>query len=145
VIALLRLFSYTNDSSHRAKAEQTLEVFAGSASKFGMFAATYGLAVTHFTHPHTQVIVIGHDELANQLSHAALAPLDLNKAVLRMHDSDAVPQNLPPALAETVPNLPALHEGKSFAVVCSRFTCQPPVFDAAQLEQMLKSVSRPAA
>jgi hypothetical protein len=65
--------------------------------------------------------------------------------VLRLPASEAVPQNLPPALAETIPNLPALREAKSFAVICSGFTCQPPVFDVAQLEQTLRSSSRPAA
>jgi len=144
-IALLRLHSYTNDRAHREKAEQTLEVFAGSAPQFGMFGATYGLAVMHFTHPHTQVVVIGQDELAEQLCRAALGPLCLTKAVLRLPASEAVPQNLPPALAETIPKLPALREAKSFAVICSGFTCQPPVFDVAQLEQTLRSSSRPAA
>jgi len=144
-IALLRLHSYTNDPAHRDKAEQTLEVFAGSAPQFGMFAATYGLAVMHFTQPHTQVVIVGQDELADRLYRAALRPLVLNKAVLRLPPSEAVPENLPPALAETIPNLPALREGKSFAVICSGFTCQPPVFDVAQLEQKLRSSSRPAA
>ncbi len=144
-IALLRLHSYTNDPAHREKAEQTLEVFAGSAPQFGMFGATYGLAVMHFTQPHTQVVIIGQDDLADQLCRAALGPLSLNKAVLHLPASEAVPQNLPPALAETIPNLSALHEGKSFAVVCSGFTCQPPVFDVAQLKQTLRSSSRPAA
>jgi hypothetical protein len=58
-------------------------------------------------------------------------------AVLRLDVDKAVAQNLPPALAETIPNLPALGEGRSFAVVCSGFACQPPIFDARELARAL--------
>src|SRR5450755_2010446 len=43
-IALLRLHAYTNDDSYRDKAEQTIEVLGGLADKYGIFAATYGIA-----------------------------------------------------------------------------------------------------
>ena len=144
-IALLRLHAYTNDSSYREKAEQALEVFAGVAGQHGIFAATYGLAVMHFSQPHTQVMVIGQDEAAERLCRAAVRPLTTNTAVLRMSPSSVVPQNLPPALAETLPNLPALREGRSFAVVCSGFTCQPPLLDEMELRRLLGSRARPAA
>jgi uncharacterized protein len=144
-IALLRLHGYTNEAEYRDKAEQTLEVFAGVAGQHGMFAATYGLAVMHFSHPHTQVVVIGQDEAAGRLFRAARRPLELSMAVLRLPANGAVAQNLPPALAETIPNLPALREERSFAVVCSGFACHPPVFDAEELGRMLGSRARPAA
>jgi len=72
-------------------------------------------------------------------------PLRFGTAVLRLDAGKAVAQNLPPALAETIPNLPALGEGRSFAVVCSAFACQPPVFDAADLARALGARARPAA
>jgi uncharacterized protein YyaL (SSP411 family) len=144
-IALLRLHVYTNDSSYRTKAEQTLEVFAGGAEKYGMFAATYALAVSHFTQPHTQVVIVGQDDVADQLCRDALHPFSLNKAVLRISAAAAVAQNLPPALAETIPNLPALRENRSFAVICSGFTCQAPIFEPAELSHQLDATSRPAA
>ena len=144
-IALSRLYAYTNDASYRDKAEQTLEVFAGVAAQHGIFAATYGLAVMHLSNPHTQVVVVGQDDAAEQLFRAAVRPLSLNTAILRMAASAVVAQNLPPALAETLPNLPALREGRSFAVVCSGFACQPPVFDEADLMRLLESRVRPAA
>jgi hypothetical protein len=84
------------------------------------------------------VVVIGQDESARQLYRASLAAPSLNQAVLCLPASDAVPQNLPPALAQTIPNLPALKEERSFAVICSGFTCQPPIFDAATLGQRLQ-------
>jgi uncharacterized protein YyaL (SSP411 family) len=154
-IALLRLHGYANDASdddasYRDKAEQTLQVYAGVAGQHGIFAATYGLAVMHFSQPHTQVVVVGNDDLAGELYRAAVRPLGLSMAVLRLDADKAVAQNLPPSLAETIPNLPALgggrsFDGRSFAVVCSGFACQPPIFDARELARTLGSQARPAA
>jgi len=144
-IALLRLHAYTNESSYRDQAERTLAVFAGGADKYGMFAATYALAVVHCTQPHTQVVIVGHDQVADRLYRAALQAVALTKTVLRFSPDAVVAQNLPPGLAETIPKLPALLEGRSFAVVCSGSTCQAPVFDPAELGQQLQAVARPAA
>ena len=154
-IALLRLYGYANDASdndasYREKAEQTLEVYAGVAGQHGIFAATYGLAVVHFIQPHTQVVVVGKDDAAAELYRAAVRPLGLSTAVLRLDADKAVAQNLPPALAETIPNLPQFgggraFDGRSFAVVCSGFACQPPIFDAEELARSLASQARPAA
>lgn len=58
-IALLRLRHYTGDEGYRDKAEQTLEVFAGVAEQFGIFAGTYGIAVVHLLESPVQVVVIG--------------------------------------------------------------------------------------
>ena len=144
-IALLRLHGYTNEAPYRDKAEQTLQVFAGGAEQHGIFAATYALAVTHFIQPHTQVVIVGQDEAAVRLHRTAVQALALNTAVLRLAADGAVAQNLPPSLAETIPNLPALQEGRSFAVVCSGFACQPPVFEEAELGRMLGARARRAA
>src|SRR5467141_1133224 len=132
-IALLRLHGYANDASYRDKAERTLEVYAGVAGQHGIFAATYGLAVIHFIQPHAQVVVVGKDEVAAELYRAAVRPLCFGRAVLRLDADKVVAQNLPPALAETIPNLPALSGRRSFAVVCSGFACQPPIFDVQEL------------
>jgi len=148
-IALLRLHGYANDLSnevsYRDQAEQTLEVYAGVAGQHGIFAATYGLAVARFTEPHTQVVVVGNDETAAELYRAAVRPLGLNTAVLHLDADKAVAQNLPPALAETIPNLPALGGGRSFAVVCMGFACQPPIFNADDLARAIGLQARPAA
>jgi uncharacterized protein YyaL (SSP411 family) len=144
-IALLRLCGYSNEASYREKAEQTLEVYAAVAGQHGIFAATYGLAVVHFIQPHTQVVVVGRDEVAAELYRTAVRPLSLNSAVLRLDADKAVAQNLPPALAETISNLPALSGRRSFAVVCSEFACQPPVFDPGDLARALQRQARPAA
>ena len=144
-IALLRLHGYAGDASYRDKAERTLEVYAGVAGQHGIFAATYGLAVVRFLQLHTQVVVVGRDQVASELYRAAVHPLGLSTAVLRLDADKAVAQNLPPALAETIPNLPALGGGSSFAVVCSEFACQPPIFEARELTRTLGAKARPAA
>ena len=69
-IALLRLHHYTGDTSYRDKAEETLETFAGIAEQFGIFAATYGIAVVHLLESPVQVVVIaedGDEHKANEL------------------------------------------------------------------------------
>jgi hypothetical protein len=159
-IALLRLHGYTNDGSadsakYHDMAEQTLEIYAGVAGQHGIFAATFGLAVARFVQSHAQVVVIGKDAAAAQLYQVAVRPLSFNTAVLHLDANNVVAENLPPALAQTITKLPALDdsispppqsaERRSFAVVCSGFTCQPPIFEAEDLALTLGSQARPAA
>jgi len=139
-IALLRLHAYTNVASYREKAEATLEVFAGVAEQFGIFAGTYGIAAILYSTPHTQVVIIGEDERAQQLEAAALAPFALGKAVVRLPHNEVVAQNLPPALAETIANLPAVKQPQSVAVVCADFSCRPPISDPDELERTLREL-----
>ncbi len=136
-IALLRLYAFTNQQSYREQAEQTLELAAALAGKFGIFAATYGSAAVHLLHPHTQVIIVGEDDLVEQFRAIASGFFAFNKTVLNLAANKAVPQNLPPALAEIIPHLPAIKDGKSVAVVCAGFSCQPPVTDPEQLRRSL--------
>jgi uncharacterized protein len=85
------------------------------------------------------VIIEGDDQAtADQLYASAVAPFAFSKTVVRLKQNQAVGENLPPALAETIPNLPQLHGGKSFAVLCSGSSCQPPVFALAELQQALE-------
>ena len=142
-IALLRLHHLTGQADYRAKAEQTLETFAGVAEQFGIFAATYGIATLHFLESPIQVVIIeAEDEAAaDQLYASAVAPFAFSKAVIRLKQNQAVPENLPPALAETIPQLPELRAGRSFAVICSGFSCQPPLFSADELWRQLRAMS----
>jgi uncharacterized protein len=136
-IALIRLFHYTNEAKYRDKAEDTLETYAKVVDHFGIYAATYGIALRVLTSPHTQVVVIGSGPQAEELYRAASQPFLLSKSVLRLGEGQAVPQNLPPALAETIPNLSGMSERRTLAVLCSNFTCQPPISDPAELASAL--------
>ena len=145
-IALMRLHHYTGDASYKDKAELTLETFAGVAEQFGIFAATYGIAVVHLLESSLQVVVIvedGDEAAADELYATAVAPFAFNKSTLRLAANQAVRQNLPPALAATLPNLPNLGASKSssrksFAVLCSGSACQPPLSDAGELHAALQ-------
>jgi hypothetical protein len=138
-IALIRLHHYTGDAGYRDKAEQTLETFAGVAEQFGIFAATYGIAVVHLLEAPVQVVVIAEDDGAADLLAVAAAPFAFNKATLRLAGNQVVAENLPPVLAATLPGLPGLGSGKSFAVLCSGSSCQPPIADAAALRLALEA------
>ena len=141
-IALLRLHDYTADAAYRDKAEQTLETFAGIVGQFGIFAATYGIAVARFLGNPVQVIVVaetGADDEGRALEVSAHTAFAFNKSVIRLTANQAVAANLPPALASTIPHQPDLNSGKPFAVVCSGFACQPPIQDAAQLRRAIES------
>ncbi|MGA8489819.1 MAG: thioredoxin domain-containing protein, partial [Terriglobales bacterium] len=140
-IALLRLNAYTHDASLRNRAEQTIEVIAGLAGQYGLFAATYGIAAVHLSHPPTQIVIVGSDELADRLYAAATASYFAGKAVLKLAANKAVPQNLPPALAETIPQLPAVRQGNTVAVVCSGFTCEAPISDPGELAGSLHQLT----
>ena len=136
-IDLTRLYEYTNDSSYREKAQQTLEILAGVAGQYGLFAATYGIAAVHFSQPHIQVVILEEENSGNELRRAAIESFGLNKAVISMDHSKAVAPNLPPALAATIPNLPPSHGTKSVAIVCSGFTCLPSISGVEELRRVI--------
>jgi uncharacterized protein YyaL (SSP411 family) len=138
-IALLRLHPYTEKEEYLEKAQRTLELLAGTGAQYGIFAATYGIAVIHFSRPHIQVIVLGSDELAKHLYRTAIQPFAFGKAALSLAPEAAVAQNLPPALAASIPLSPALSNKRSAAVLCSNFTCQPPIFEPETLARKLQS------
>jgi uncharacterized protein YyaL (SSP411 family) len=141
-LALLRLYVFTNEDKYRDYAEQTLEVFAGIAEQFGIYAGTYGLAAVWMSRAHIQVVVVGSGEAAHELYRAALQPFALNKTVLRVTDNEATAAYLPPAFAETVPNIPGIRDAHAVAIVCTNFTCMPPISDPEELQKVLRESIR---
>ena len=131
---LLRLAELTGDNDLRQRAKATLECFAGVVEHFGLHCASYGLALRRLTLAPVQVVVVGTDAAADELEQAALRGYAVNKSIVRLNGLGA----LPPSLAETIPNLPA--QSASFAVVCSGFSCQPPVGTVVDLLKLLGNV-----
>jgi len=134
-IALVRMHAFTGDERYHAFAQKTLEAFAGIAPQYGLFAATYGLAATLFSHHPIQVVITSdsNDPTALALEAAAYRVFRFGKSVLRI--TPQTPQlHLAGALKETLPHLPA---NKPLAVVCSGQTCLPPTNDPAQLIALL--------
>jgi hypothetical protein len=138
-IALLRLHALNGDERLHELAKKTLEVFAGVAEKYGIYAGTYGLAAVWLSRPHTQVVVVGEGASADALYAEALAPFALNKIVLRVKDAASLNTMLPPALAETVSAVPGVQDGRAVALLCSGFTCQPPIYAAMELRTAIEA------
>jgi uncharacterized protein YyaL (SSP411 family) len=137
-LALLRLHALTGDVRLHELAEDTLEVFAGVAEQFGIYAGTYGLASVWMAHPHIQVVVIGKGPEADALYAAALGAFALNKIVLRVKDAATLKDSLPSSLAETIAAAPGVQSGRALALLCSGFTCQPPIESANDLTQAVR-------
>src|SRR5450432_364586 len=142
--ALLRMHGYTDEAGYRDKAEATLQLLAGAAGQYGLFAATYGIAAVYFAEPHTQIVIVGEDETAAQLYDEAVAASLFGMSVLKLNFSQAVEANLPPSLAATIPQLPEMKQKKTVAVVCSGGTCKPPAHSVELLKRLL-SGNEPAA
>jgi uncharacterized protein YyaL (SSP411 family) len=126
---LLRLVALTNDATYETRAQETLETFAGVVEHFGLYAASYGLALRRAVEAPVQVCVIGDDALAEELAATAMARYAVNKSVIRLRREQL--NALPPALAETLPQLPSMES--SVAVVCRGNTCLPPVKSIEEL------------
>ena len=137
---LLRLEALNDRDDYAAKVLETLETFAGVVEHFGLYAASYGLALQHMVQGPVQVCVIGEDTEANNLEVAALARYAVNKSVIRLRRGQL--DALPPTLAETLPFLPGVKDSGagSFAVVCTARGCQPPVKTADALIELLNQV-----
>jgi uncharacterized protein YyaL (SSP411 family) len=131
---LLRLHALTNSDLYRKRAQQTLDTFAGVVEHFGLYTASYGLALRLAVEPPIQVCVIGDHTLADQLASAATARYAVNKSVVRLRPEQL--NALPPALAETLPHLP-LRQG-SVAILCKGNVCQPPL---ASVEELLSALA----
>jgi len=142
-IALTRLHAFTGESRYYDFAKKTLEAFAGVAPQYGLFAATYGLAATLFANHPLQVVITGPagEPAAQALESAANSVFRFGKSVLRLTHGTSL-HNLPFALRETLPHLPA---DKPFALVCSGTSCLPPTSDPQQLKSLLTTKSLSSA
>ena len=134
---LLRLEGLSGREDYMVAAQETLETFSGVVEHFGLYAATYGIALQRMLQRPIQICVIGEDADARRLETVALARFAINKSVIRL-SREQLP-NLPPALSETLPLLPQLMQPRSFAVVCSGNRCHPPV---RTVEDLLKVMNR---
>ena len=143
-IVLDRLYAFTGKKAYREWAERTLEAFVGLVPKYGLFAATYGLAaLLHTRHP-LQLVVTGEskDPRAAELARAAEQVYRFAKVVLRITPQDSASHALPEALRETLPHLNAAIPQ---ALVCVETTCYPPVTDRTQLVSLLMEVGKSTA
>jgi uncharacterized protein YyaL (SSP411 family) len=132
---LLRLHELTGFELYRSRAVDTLETFAGVVEHFGLYAASYGLALRRLVEPPVQVCVIGDDGLAEELAVTAMARYAVNKSIIRLRREQL--SALPPALAETLPHIPG--SDGSMAVVCRGSACLPAMVTVGELEAALST------
>ncbi len=126
---LLRLHALTDHQPFRIAAQRTLECFATIVEHFGLYAATFALALGRLVRPAVQVVIVGEGVSAAELESVALARYAVNKTVLRLRRDQLT--SLPSALAATLPNLPP--SDSALALVCVGISCQPPVYTTQDL------------
>ena len=126
---LMRVGELSGRLDYVEKAQSTLETFAGVVEHFGLYAASYALALQRLVREPIQICVVGNDEAAHELEMTALRRYSVNKSVVPIKRLSF--GTLPPVLETTLTRLPRM-EG-SFAVLCSGHTCQPPVQSSEEL------------
>jgi uncharacterized protein YyaL (SSP411 family) len=138
VAALDRLAYLADRPDFREKAERTLDLFAAKASEYGLFAATYGLALAHHLRGPIEIVIVGEerDSRREALRRAAHdAPL-AGKRVLVLSETAVRSGSLPAGPASTLSNL-SLDSGP-VALVCSGTSCQPPARSVEELTEALR-------
>ncbi|MFZ0959939.1 MAG: thioredoxin domain-containing protein [Terriglobia bacterium] len=119
------------------KAAATLALFAPKAGQYGLFAATYGLALLHHLRAPVDVVVIGPagDERTVSLLRAAYETPRAGKHVFAFEPRTVQARDLPAGLAAT---LPELHfDGAPVVLVCQGSACHPPVQTPEALRDLL--------
>jgi len=119
------------------KAEATLALFAPKAGQYGLFAATYGLALLHHLRAAVDVVVVGRadDDRTMNLLRAAYETPRAGKRVFAFEPGTVQARDLPAGLAATLPELP--FDGVPVALVCQGSVCHPPVQTPVALRELL--------
>ena len=132
-----RLATLEERSDFREKAQATLDLFAPKAAEFGLYAATYALALVNHLRAPVEVVVIGQkgDESAKTLLRAAYQAPRAGKRVFNFDPTVLKSRDLPAGLAATLPHVP--YDGRPLALVCVGTSCQPPTSDPEELARAL--------
>ncbi len=124
------------------KAAATLALFAPKAGQYGLFAATYGLALLHHLRAPVDVVVVGgaDDDRTRSLLRAAYDAPRAGKRVFALEPGTVQSRNLPAGLAATLPQLP--FDGVPIALVCEGSACRAPVQTPAAVRELLTRTLR---
>jgi hypothetical protein len=138
VLVLDRLATLAARPDFHEKAEAILALFASKAAEYGLFAATYGLALLNHLRSPVEIVVGGgaQDERTQRLLKAAYQTPRAYKRVLSFEPEAVKNRELPAGLAATLPNLPL--DGVPVALVCVGTSCRPPVQTLEALAEALK-------
>jgi uncharacterized protein YyaL (SSP411 family) len=136
-IVLDRLDVLADREDFGEKAEATLGLFAAKAGQYGLFAATYGLALVHHLRAPVDVVVVGRadDDRTINLLRAAYETPRAGKRVFAFEPDIVKARDLPAGLIATLPALP--FDGVPVALVCEGSACHPPVQAPEALRKLL--------
>ena len=125
-------FKYGRLDLHASALSETEE-----AGQYGLFAATYGLALLHHLRAPVDVVVVGgaDDERTLNLLRAAYDAPRAGKHVFAFEPGTVQARDLPAGLAATLPELP--FDGVPVALVCEGSACHAPVQTPAALRDLL--------
>ncbi|MGA2630207.1 MAG: thioredoxin domain-containing protein [Terriglobia bacterium] len=140
-LVLDRLATLAERADFRAKAETILTLFVAKAGDYGLFAASYGLALARHLREPVEVVVVGSvaDPRTRALLKAAYQTPRVGKSVLHFEPDVVKAKALPKGLAATLPQLPL--DGEPLALVCVGTACRPPVKSPQALMETLRSDS----
>lgn len=139
VLVLNQLYALTNMEIYREKAEATLKGFAGTVSNYGMFAATYGQALSrHLNHP-AQVVIIGakSNPTTRKLWNTALNTFRPGKFVSVYDPRETDLNRLPPAVQAAAKV--AMIDGVPKAYVCVGTTCALPTSSPQEEAKLIRT------
>ncbi|MGD0696294.1 MAG: thioredoxin domain-containing protein [Terriglobia bacterium] len=139
VMVLDRLAHLADRADLREKAQATLDLFAPKAGEFGLFAATYALALANHLRSPVEIVVLGprEDERTRDLLKAAYQAARAGKRVLAFEPATLKARDLPAGLAATLPYLP--YDGRPLALVCEGTSCRAPIETPEALAASLQS------
>ena len=137
IMLLDRLAHLAQRADFAQRSQAALDLFAPQAGEYGLFAASYALAVASHLRSPMEIVVVGprEDERTTRLLKAAYQPARAGKRVLWFDPATAKGEDLPAGLAATLPHLPG--DGQPLALVCEGATCRAPVETPEALTAML--------
>jgi uncharacterized protein YyaL (SSP411 family) len=134
-IFLDRLYYITDDYRFRKCSEGTLRYFSGVAERFGLYAATYFLALhNHVKHP-PQVVIVGEKGApkVDELQRTAWSIYMPHKIVIRLDSSDGAGANL----SQTIREISKMKA--PVACVCAGTRCAEPTDDSKVLANTMNT------
>ena len=142
-MVLDRLDALADREDFGQKAAVTLALLAAQATKFGIFAAAYALALLHHLRASADIVVVGEksDPRTADLLRAALDTPRHGSRVYAFEPQVLAARDLPAGLAATLPHLP--FDGAPVALVCEGSVCHPPVHDPEALREALAPPQQP--
>ncbi len=136
ILALDRLFYLTQKQDYREKAELALKAFGEQCSQYGIYAATYFLALDYHMESPAHAVIVGdsNDPRTRELWNKALTTYRIKKIVSLYDQKAGSPESLPQAVRGML-----RRSDVPLAYVCAGNTCALPTSDPAELESNLES------